>query len=503
MKPVIIGTRGSLLARSQANFLKYLLEQNIPNRNFQIKTIKTQGDIIQDRPLHELEGKDFFTKELDSALLEESIDLVIHSGKDLGLIRPKGITTAAVLPRALPHDIFLCSKKTKLKLLNNEFKKFSVGSSSPRRITQSEHLPLFVPGLKGVEIENKNLRGNIDTRIKKLLSGEYDSIILAAAGLERVTYLEEGQDFFKEYADQLEFVLLPVQYHTPAASQGALIVECLEKSQDIYSMLSELNDEKTKQNIYEEKKIFQEYGGSCYLPMGIYKLDSSLFLSGKTLDNKSIRKSISSNTLDLKSKNIFIGMSSQVQNHCFDELITKSPVIQNSGTSQNSFLATNHALENFSNYKHEGLIFAAGTHSMRALVKKNYWCHGAASIEGEKSLKKFMDSRTFNYLANFKNQWQVFTHKDSVSEIGEIIPSYERKTTEISKEFEENLRNCQYFYWTSFKQYQIYLDRFDFLRTNDIVHFTGKGKTHDEFKKNKIKHIELSSHKELLGLDHE
>jgi len=504
MKTLKIGTRGSLLARSQANYIKNILEKKHPQNSFKLEIIKTQGDIIQDKPLHELEGKDFFTKELDYALLSDQVDLVVHSGKDLGSDRPDGIVTAAVPKRAIANDILFIRKSTQKLLTTNTFEKnnFVVGTSSPRRIAQIPYLKELLPGLSNLNLVHKNLRGNIDTRINKLVEGQYDAIILACAGIERVSYLEEGEQTLKALMRDLSFSILPLKTHTPAAAQGALIIETLGKNQECLQMISFLNHQETRSEILQEKKIFNQNGGTCYLPLGIYVKGNALYKSGKNLKELEIKSIESLNALPKISKqeNIFIGLTKKVHNQVLcDEFIEKYSIQSETKSSKNSLLATNHSLENFKNVEHTGLIFSSGVSSMKTLAKNAYWCHGCFDSQGEKALEQMKSSKSFNLMADFNAPWKIFTNKESLSDYGEIIPSYARKLVDISSEYEQKLKNCKVFYWTSFYQYQKYSERFEFLSLNDIVHFTGLGKTHLEFEQRSIAHTPIASYEILIN----
>ncbi len=504
MKTLKIGTRGSLLARSQASYIKNILEKNYPDKSFELEIIKTQGDIIQDRPLQELEGKDFFTKELDYALLTNEVDLVIHSGKDLGSERPDGIITAAVPKRALPNDILFIKKSTQQQLIKNSFDKdfFVVGTSSPRRIAQIPYLKDLLPGMSQITLKHENLRGNIDTRIQKLLDNKYDAIILASAGIERVSYLKEGEAVLKELMKDLSFSILPIRTHTPAAAQGALIIETLDKNEDLKKMINALNHEQTRQEIYQEKKIFNENGGTCYLPLGIYVKSDITYQSGKNLKDIEINSVSSQVPLPqmAKQNSIFIGLSRKLSEHIVnDQMIEKNSVLSEQSTSSNSLLATSHSIENFKKSKHIGLIFCSGINSMRALASNSYWCHGSLDSLGEQTLSEIQSSKSFNLMADFNAPWKVFTHPQSKSDLGEIVSSYDRKIAPISAEFEQRLKTCKVFYWTSFFQYQKYSEHFEFLSQNDIVHFTGIGKTHKEFELNKIAHTPIASYEVLIN----
>jgi len=172
-----IGTRGSLLALTQCKQTKNELEEK-SNDSFELIPISTQGDQITDKPLWQLDGKDFFTKELDHALLTKSVDLVVHSYKDLGSERPEGIQLEAITKRKFAHDILLIEKETIKDLANK--KVFTVGTSSPRRTENiKQFLKDFLPNISSnIEIKVENLRGNVNTRIEKVKTHTKINIIM-------------------------------------------------------------------------------------------------------------------------------------------------------------------------------------------------------------------------------------------------------------------------------------------------------------------------------------
>ena len=172
-----IGTRGSLLAVTQSTLIKNELER-ISGEKFELVLIQTQGDQITNKPLWQLEGKDFFTKELDEALLNESVDFVIHSYKDLGSERPEGIKLAAVTERRFAHDILLMPKQI-IKDLKDWKGDLVIGTSSPRRIVNlTASLKKYLPYLKNQDtiIRCETLRGNVNTRIKNMFCGIFKQI---------------------------------------------------------------------------------------------------------------------------------------------------------------------------------------------------------------------------------------------------------------------------------------------------------------------------------------
>jgi hydroxymethylbilane synthase len=246
-----IGSRGSQLALWQANHVRDRLEAR--GIECRIEIIKTAGDKITDVPLHQVGGKGIFTKEIEEALLDRRIDLAVHSMKDLPTELPKCLTIAAIPQRADPHDAIIGGKLRKLKL------GAVVGTSSLRRIAQLRRLR---PDLKVQPI-----RGN--TRINKVERGEYDAIVLAAAGLRRLGW-----------GDIISEVFRP-DIMCPAVGQGALAIETLEEGAG-YDASAPLDDPWTRLPVTAERAMLAELGGGCQVPIGAFAtLDNTeLFLTG-------------------------------------------------------------------------------------------------------------------------------------------------------------------------------------------------------------------------------
>lgn len=249
--PLIIGTRGSDLALWQANFVKdSLAELGI---TAELKIIKTQGDSILNLRLDKLEGKGFFTKELEEELLNGSIDLAVHSHKDLPTTHPAGLTIAAVSEREDPSELLLILKDC-VDVQQKLSVKFggTVGTSSNRRKAQ---LLAFRP-----DLEIADLRGNVPTRIQKLRNEEYDAIMIAKAGVERL-----GIDLSEFYVEELE----PMEF-VPAPAQGVLAIQIRENDADLAALLKPLHSAKVAKEIAVERKVLQLFEGGCHMPLGCY-----------------------------------------------------------------------------------------------------------------------------------------------------------------------------------------------------------------------------------------
>lgn len=254
MKKVIIGSRGSDLALWQAHFVKSELEKL--NCEVQINIIKTQGDRIQHLSFDKLEGKGFFTKELEEELLNRTIDLAVHSHKDLETNQPEGLCIAAVSERANPSDIIIINRSSFDPRAKWGIKLGAIiGTSSARRKVQlNYHRP---------DLIIKDLRGNVPTRIEKLADGQYDAIMLAKAGVDRLE-IDLGA-FEVVVMDPTEFV--------PAPAQGVLGLQIRVGDQELAEILSKLNSPVVAGQIALERKVLNLMQGGCQLPLGVYCKD--------------------------------------------------------------------------------------------------------------------------------------------------------------------------------------------------------------------------------------
>lgn len=212
---LIIGTRQSLLALWQSNHIADLLRRQYPECTVTLKKIITKGDRILDVPLAKIGGKGLFTKELETALLEGEIDLAVHSLKDMPTVLPEGLCLTAVTKRANAGDAFVSNKYASIETLPQGA---VLGTSSLRRKAQ---LLAARPDLKIVD-----LRGNVDTRLRKLDDGQMDAIILAAAGLTRLGYTDRIGE------------IIPHNFCLPAVGQGALAIECRTDNTEVRAMLN-------------------------------------------------------------------------------------------------------------------------------------------------------------------------------------------------------------------------------------------------------------------------
>jgi hydroxymethylbilane synthase len=244
MKSIKIGTRGSALALAQTAWVQAKLGEKYPEARVETIRIKTSGDRFTEANLQAIGGKGIFTKEIEDALLNGEIDLAVHSMKDLPTVLPAGLVLAAVPPREDPRDVLASANATKLKRLLSGVK---IGTGSLRRTAQILH---YRPDLSVVPI-----RGNVDTRLKKLDAGEYDALVMAAAGLKRIG----REDRIAEYISN--------DVCLSAAGQGALGLESREDD-SMRQQLSFLHDAVTFAEVSAERELLKRLGGGCHVPVG-------------------------------------------------------------------------------------------------------------------------------------------------------------------------------------------------------------------------------------------
>lgn len=247
-RKLIIGTRGSALALWQAKHIKTELLKRNENLKVEIKIIKTTGDKILDVALSKIGDKGLFTKELENELLSGSIDLAVHSLKDLQTIIPKGLKLAAVTKRHAVNDVLIAREKG---IGLQELKENAIiATGSLRRKSQILHIR---PDFRVVE-----LRGNVPTRIEKFLESGWDAIILAQAGVERLG--------LKKYISSY----IPLEQILPAVGQGALGIEISENNDLALEAVLTLNDDKTLKEVSAERSLMRKLEGGCQVPIGAF-----------------------------------------------------------------------------------------------------------------------------------------------------------------------------------------------------------------------------------------
>lgn len=247
MEKLIIATRGSQLALWQSNHIKATLEELHPGLSVELNVIVTTGDKIQDKALSKIGGKGLFLKELEEAMLKGEAHIAVHSLKDVPTIMPQGLVLAAITQREDSRDVLLSEKYVDINSLPQGA---VVGTSSLRRRMQIQKLR--------PDLIIKDLRGNVDTRIRKLKDGEFDAIILAAAGINRLSLLDSVRYIYPISIDEM----------VPSMGQGALGIEAIDKK-EILELVKVLEDEYSRVETTIERDFVDELEGGCQVPIGV------------------------------------------------------------------------------------------------------------------------------------------------------------------------------------------------------------------------------------------
>ncbi len=242
---ICIGTRGSRLALYQAEQVKQALNHVSPDLSIEIKVIKTEGDERLDLPLPSFGGKGVFTKAIEDGLLDRSIDLAVHSSKDMATVLPEGLGLMAVLKREDPRDCFLSTSQQKISELKAGAR---IGTSSVRRTAQLKRFRS--------DLEICDVRGNVETRIQKMKDGEYDGLMMATSGVRRLG--------LEEHITQI----LEAQFFIPACAQGAIGIEARLDDPEVVELCALINDENTEIQVDAERMFLYVLEGGCQIPCG-------------------------------------------------------------------------------------------------------------------------------------------------------------------------------------------------------------------------------------------
>ena len=497
-----IGTRGSLLALTQCGQVKDELER-LTGDTFELVVIKTQGDIQTSQPLWQMSGNNFFTKELDEALLNDQVDLVVHSHKDLGSLRPEGITMAAVTKRSFAHDILLIKNETIPTIKNRT--ELIIGTSSPRRIVNIEKkLADYLPKAKNVVVKTKMLRGNINTRIQKLRDGEYDAIVLALPGIERLAHTPASNEELKRLLDGINFMILPQTVFPSSASQGALAIECKINRADNGELLKKLalvQDARTKEEVVRERKSFNEYGGGCHLAVGINvrKLHSSkgeFFLHSH--QGHLNGEDVSVFELEGRSLPAFVAAPKVFNGHpTNDQLITKNNIPVTLDQGLHLYITSKYCFDAILGSNPKSL-WAAGTKTMKDLAALGFWVNGTADGIGDDEVENLRSSRAAGIMVDTKAPLIVLSNDEAKSTLttAEVVACYKREINKnVSAEFKADILKTEVFYWTSFFQYLAYINHFPEIK--ERMHACGIGKTYDLFRTNGVEVLPMAGIEEF------
>lgn len=495
-KRLRLGTRKSLLALAQSQWVANQLEQANPGLKVELVKIETRGDVILDIPLSQIDGKEFFVAEIDEALTQGRTDLSVHSFKDLSLDRDERIILGATPPRANPRDILIFNDKITQKIKNRETIK--IGTSSPRRLENTPaflkaSLPQYTPEpFTEPKIEFVEIRGNVNTRMGRVhqpqSSEKYlDGVVLAAAGLIRLWRDAEGEKTLTALFKNTRKMLLPVDYCPTASAQGVLAIECRKDDLATQEILKTIHCSEAMWAAAKERDVLAKYGGGCHCAFGTTVVNHPLlgilqYTKGKNQENETIddfswQKGESLEKIppvsDAKTFRPIDG--SRIKPEATLSPATSLPDLGQVGKDGSGIFIAHHRAFNpqqisvdFSAWN----VWTSGAKSWFKLAQKGVWVEGCAEGLGEDHLISLISDNIWQYPAI--DNWTIFTHTQAKTSWGSknVVAGYQ-VDYQVDQQLKARLAECTHVYWSSFTQFQS-LAKY----CNDkTIHACGPGKT--------------------------
>ena len=463
-------SRKSTLAKIQARLVADKINAKVDDFKFELITKETSGDIDLTTPLHQMPDAGVFTNDIREELLNFNADIAVHSWKDLPVEMLEGTEIYSTIEREDPRDL-LFFKSTSLSKKN-----ITIFTSSPRRKENlSNFLPFALPWIPE-EIKFRDIRGNIQTRIRKFYSSDDDGLVIAFAALKR---LMEASEFMDEEPDLLaifkkfKWMLLPLSENPSAPAQGALAIEVASSNESVKNTLEKIKDENVFETVNTERQILKKYGGGCHQKIGVTAINTSkgqmVYLKGETEQGDKLSKIHFKPKL--KYQNELKEISSYFPSEDSPSLYERIPFsedkiklssLENSGI----FISRGNALENINNISESNLIWTSGVETWKKIAKEGVWVNGSSDSLGEK------ENPPLDIFDKIK--WYKLSHKDAEEDQLSLISTYEL----IPKEMPDNIEENSHFYWMSASSFKLVFDKFPSIESAN--HSCGMGKTFDE-----------------------
>ena len=477
MEKIKIISRKSHLAQIQAEIVGNKIIEKFPNIEIEYIQKETQGDIDLNTPLSEMPEIGVFTNDIRNELLNLNADLAVHSWKDLPIEMEPGTKISATLDRADLRDILLFKRSSIVK------KEISLLTSSPRRKENlSKFLPKALPSQPD-KIEFKEVRGNILTRIKKLMDSDSDGLVMAKAALDRIIknesqrFLTEKKEIIEVFED-LSWMILPVSENPAAPAQGALAIETRSNDNKIIDVLDKINNREVFHLVEKEREILKSYGGGCHQKIGVsylnLKMGKSLSLRGETEQGKNLKENsfiADEKHTDKSLKNIESYYPENKKDFSlFDrKVIDESSMILKEISNSGIYVTRGNALNDVTVINESNIIWTSGIKTWFTLSKKGLWINGTSDSLGE------LESPPENLFEDLK--WYKLTHDLALQDDKKIIPTYKL----IRKELSGDLKDVSHFYWMSSSSFDYAIEKFPEIKEKS--HACGLGRTFEEINK--------------------
>ena len=475
MKTLKILSRKSPLARIQALLVAEQISKSFPDIDILHLYKDTLGDEDLTTPLNKMPDIGVFTNDIRNDLLNEVADIAVHSWKDLPVDLEEGTEIIGTLDRADMRDMIFLKKDSIGK------KGLTILSSSPRREKNlSTFLPTALPFKSRIKF--KDIRGNIHTRLIKLIEGSDDGLVVAKAAIDRFLQNKNGE-FEKDKKSLLDmqknlrWMVLPLSQNPCAAAQGALAIEARKDDESVKEIISTISNQETFNSVEVERTILKSYGGGCHQKIGvsheILGTGALMTIRGETEAGEDLSERSLSNNVD----NYFDSLN---QTNYFpknrDELkfFERKPILDSIEVlkkvkNKGIYVSRSNALQSNDLIDDSNIIWTSGIDTWKSLAKKGYWVNGTSDSLGENNSP---EESMFKEVS-----WLKVSHKDNLNENKSVIATYELSPLDVSK----RLLECDYFYWMSTSSFELALKKYPELKGRN--HACGLGKTFELIEK--------------------
>jgi hydroxymethylbilane synthase len=447
--------RSSRLSLLQINIVKQKIQSVFPQLKVEVIARSSRGDALQEIPLHTIEGSDFFTQDIFDTLANGEADIAVHSLKDMSSEHFFGTNQFAVIEREDARDVAIFKNDIEDKIRRGE--SIIIGTCSPRREEMATaFLKKALPRLNvEIKIETKSIRGNVETRLRKLNSGEYDATILAAAGINRLLRSKEDASLVEELLTDKKLMLLPLIECVPAPCQGAIVAEANPSNIKAVEVLKRINDDGLFADCFTEKKEAVKYGVGCIQKFGVTTINTKngkyLYAAGKDAEGTEFVKwnplpAVELNGLLFSSTDVMAGFFEYAWND--DEIVISRPVV---------FVANYKVIQQKSGLNlADKTILASGPKTWFELAKQGYWVMASADALGFEFLLPSLQMPLFNIQAE---DISMLTHEAAAERWRrkgyDAISNY-RLSPKNNAAIQESIAAADSIFWSSFSQYEFY-----------------------------------------------
>jgi hydroxymethylbilane synthase len=496
-----LGTRRSALARAQSAAVARELERLHPGLTIELVGIETRGDRIQDRPLTQVDGKEFFTAEIDRALLDGAIDFTVHSYKDLSLERSARLRLAAVPRREQPYDIAVFAPDVPERLAAGA--PLTIGTSSPRRVSLVPHfLERVLPRAAGSAapvLRLVDLRGNVDSRLRRLheprgSSRALDGIVLAFAGLARLWADTSGRSLLEQLFSPLPRMVLPLSWCPTAPAQGALAVECRADDSATGQVLAALDHAPTRRAAGVERALLAERGGGCHERFGATQIDvpelgTLLYL--READKEAHLHWTPPVPLPAPLGSVRAWDGSRAERAAVEPLAEGvSAALMRLPQIRSLFVAHTRALpeQAAERIAPRCRIYVPGVSTWQALAQRGLWVEGCADGLGFGQLDPLLREPLLQLRS--LPEWTVLTHASAVAgwAPAEAIATYRHaESTPAAEAAAAPPPDATHLYWHSSAQFE----RWHRTGTKAAQHACGPGKTYEHLRRARVQNLRM------------